>query len=167
MGETYDKEGPDTREELLRPSIEAARPRTERPWDPSSQFYVAFFGGVLAVAGIALINARRLRLPASRQRWMLAIGLAGLVVALVLAAVMPIDPDVGAFVNEGSRNIRLAGRVVAVAICLAFVKLQQPGDRLFRIQGGEYASLWGPGILAVIVGGLAQAALVAVVVDAR
>jgi hypothetical protein len=167
MVERQDGDGADDRDDLLQPTIPPAPPATERPWDPRSQFYVAFFGGLVAVTAIAFINGRRLRLPASRLRSILLIGGAGLAIALTLAAVMPVEDDAGTFVNEGSRNIRLAGRVVAVLACLAFVKVQDVGDRFYRIRGGEYASLWVPGIIAAILGGLAQAALVVAVVGVR
>jgi hypothetical protein len=167
MVERQDGDGPDDRDDLLRPTITPSAATTEQPWDPRSQFYVAFFGGLVAVTAIAFLNGRRLRLPASRIRSILLVGGAGLAAALALAAVMPLEDEAGTFVNEGSRNIRLAGRVVAVLACLAFVKLQDAGDRLYRIRGGEYASLWIPGIVAAILGGLVQAGLVFAVVEAR
>jgi hypothetical protein len=36
-------------------------------------------------------------------------------------------------------------------------------DRAFQLRAGEYGSLWGPGIAAVIGGGLIEAILLAIV----
>jgi hypothetical protein len=154
-------------DELLQPTIRSASRSGPAPWDPRSQLYVAFFGGVIALTAIAVVNGRRLGIPSYRIRLILLAGLAGLAATLGLALVLPVETGVDAFLNEGSRNIRLLGRVVAVVASLASMKIQERGDRLFRIRGGEYSSPWAPGILAAIVGGLAQAALVFAVVNAR
>ena len=61
-------------DDLLRPTL--TRPQTVQkpPYRVSSMGYVAFFGGVLAVTIVALINARRCDLVAGRTLLMVGRG---------------------------------------------------------------------------------------------
>lgn len=141
-------------DELLRPTIGADVDLSVRPWRLMSQAYVAFFGGVIATTLIAYLNAKRLGVAASKRRLILVLGGAGLVLAAVVLTLLT---------NELSdtSGVRVAIRVVAVATCLAQLRIQQPMDRAFQLRNAEYASLWGPGIAAVIGCGLIEIALLA------
>ncbi|MGC4941639.1 hypothetical protein [Kribbella sp. DT2] len=141
-------------DELLRPTITANVDLSVRPWRLMSQAYVAFFGGVLAVTVIAFLNARRLGVDASRQRLIVAVGVAALVVSAVVVVFLTED--------DASSGLRIATRVVAVLCCLAQLRVQRPMDRAFQLRGTDYKSLWGPGIAAVIGLGLVELVLLAV-----
>jgi len=151
-------------EDLFEPSLqEELRVRElgegERPWRLGSQFYVAFFGGALAVTAIAWLNARRLGAPRETQRWILVLGAIG-VLASVAVSWMIFGRDLG-------RSLRIAYRVVAVLLAGALYKLQQRPDRVyaFRTPGDgdeQYDSLWGPGLVAAFVGGVVQVGILGV-----
>jgi hypothetical protein len=147
----------DATDDLFEPSLRgvARRPRElgSRPWRLRSQFYVAFFGGALAVAAIAWFNSERLGMPASAKRWIPLIGLAGLV-ASVVAAVM-----VG---TDFSGAQRLIVRVSGVAAFGLLYLLQRTPDRVYHAfgEGDEdaiYDSLWTPGLAATFGLGIVQA----------
>ncbi|MDQ3587759.1 MAG: OST3/OST6 family protein [Actinomycetota bacterium] len=70
-------------------------PDARRPWRLSSQVYVAFFGGVLAVTVIALTNAPRLRTPVSRQAVIAGIGAIGLACVIVFAVLSSLPRERG------------------------------------------------------------------------
>jgi hypothetical protein len=72
-------------------------------------------------------------------------------IALVIAA--------WAFVETGSRGRALIA-VSGVASYLVARQLQKDGDRLYGVNRNDdeaYDSLWGPGLAAVLVCGIAQA----------
>jgi hypothetical protein len=140
-------------DELLRPTIGAGVDMSARPWRLTSQTYVAFFGGVIATTVIAFLNARRLGVRPNRRWLILAVGAAGLVLAAVLIRLPATDES----------GLRVAVRVVAVACCLVQLRLQRPMDRAFQLRGGDYGSLWGPGLAAVFGGGLLEVVLLAAV----
>jgi hypothetical protein len=146
-------------DELLRPTIGADVDISARPWRLMSQAYIAFFGGVVATTVIAVLNARRLGVPVKGQRLIALSGLGGLVLAAV--ALRLLTDEVSA-----TSGTQVAIRVIAVLTCLGQLRIQQPMDRAFQLRGAEYKSLWGPGIAAVIGGGLLEAVLLALVVIA-
>jgi hypothetical protein len=159
MGDEPKSQNPDG--ELFQPSVGADQRYLERPWNPASNFYVAFFGGVIAATAIAYLNAARLHVEHFRAR-ILAIGLTGVVVALVAARLVA-DSVAD---DESGTYVRLASRVVAVLVHFVFAAQLKQADRRFQITGGDYESLWTPGFLAVLAGGLAQAILLYAVVRA-
>jgi hypothetical protein len=144
-------------DELLRPTIGAGVDMSARPWRLMSQTYIAFFGGVIATTVIAFLNARRLGVRPDKRRLILAVGAAG----LVLAAVMIRLPA-----TDDSSGLRVGIRVVAVACCLLQLRLQRPMDRAFQLRGGDYGSLWGPGLAAVFGCGLLEVVLLAAMAGA-
>jgi hypothetical protein len=141
-------------DELLRPTIGADIDQSVRPWRLMSQAYVAFFGGVLAVTLIAFLNARRLGVEASKRWLILVLGVLGLVIAVVVVVALTDELEL-------SSGLRVAIRVVAVATCLAQLRIQQPMDRAFQLRSSEYASLWWPGVGAVFGCGLIEVVLLA------
>ncbi|MEU4389857.1 hypothetical protein [Kribbella sp. NPDC023855] len=143
-------------DELLRPTIGADVDLSVRPWRLMSQAYVAFFGGVIAATVIAVVNARRLGVPAKGRLLILLSGGAGLILAAAAFVLMTDE-------LTASSGPRLVIRVIAVLTCLVQLRIQQPMDRAFQLRGAEYKSLWVPGIAAVIGGGLLEIALLELV----
>ncbi|HEX6096964.1 MAG TPA: hypothetical protein VF432_11620 [Thermoanaerobaculia bacterium] len=145
-------------DDLLQPSVAPAEKRPF-PWRVSSQFWVAFFGGIPAVTVIAFLNARRLGATARKQQGIVLSGVAAAVVFAGLFAWMQT-------MDASSRSMgRLAGRVLAVLLYLVLAHIQREDDGRYQVfGGGQYASLWIPGILACVISALALigGALVAV-----
>ncbi|MEW5986408.1 MAG: hypothetical protein AB1791_07220 [Chloroflexota bacterium] len=111
--------------------------------------YVAFFGGALAIAVIAILNSRRLPLATTKQRMTLAIGVLGFVVTL-LAAYLATLLNIAPTWRPGSTGFRVLARVLAVITYLALYRAQRSGERIYTFQNqGGFASLWGPGLTAV------------------
>ncbi len=141
------------RDDLLQPSLEGVRPRAQDapgPWALSSQFFVAFFGGSLGVGVIAALNARRLGLPRRVEGLIAAAAIAGLAGVVALAAALDDVPTYGL-------------RAVALAAWGGMWLLQREADRRWVFNSREeepYASLWWPGLLAVILGAAVQFILV-------
>jgi len=140
-------------DELLRPTL-ADRPApvagAEKPWRLGSQVYVAFFGGALAVAAVAVVNARRLGMDRAALAVIAGLGLAGLAGTVALATAVDDLPAYGR-------------RAVALAAWGGMWLAQRSCDRSFayHARGEEpYASLWLPGLAAVVVGGLLQGLVV-------
>lgn len=147
-------------DELLSPSVEGQPPNDEdrpRPWRLSSQVYVAFFGGAPAAAAIAFLNARRLGMP-SASRWaILALGVLGLAASVAVAAAIGTDAD-------STSGARVGARVAALAAWGGMYVLQRVPDRVWSYHAHDeepYASLWVPGLLAIVPGAVVQAALIA------
>lgn len=152
----------DDLDELLRPTVtaEASAPR-EKPWRVQSQFWVAFFGGALALSVIAVINARRLGVPPRKRAWMIVLSLLALAVIFGFWLNQPEAAKFGALLREG-RELRLVGRVTAVLLFLALAAFQRPADAHFRVfTDAEYASLWSAGIASTLILGSLQTLLLA------
>jgi hypothetical protein len=142
--------------DLFQPSltgVDHSAPATEgRPWRLGSQFYVAFFGGPLAVGAIAVINATRLRMPDRKRLLLLGIALAGFVVAVAVALLAG---------DRLSGSVRLVSTAAGIATSGLLYVVQRPYDRSYHAftNGDEddlYDSLVGPGLLAVLTLGIAQ-----------
>lgn len=146
--------------DLLSPSLQEHVPRARdaaKPWRLGSQVYVAFFGGVLAATLIAVLNARRLRMPRRETLKILAAAALGLVGLEVLAYV------VGS-ADETGQGVRVAMRVLALAAWGLMYLVQRPYDRVYSAfsredEDEEYSSLIIPGLLAAIVLGLVEIGL--------
>lgn len=144
-------------EGLLRPTLAdhaPLAPGARRPWRLSSQVYVAFFGGVLAVTVIALINARRLRVPGSHQAAVAGFGAVGLV-SVVAFAVLASLPS----------GARIVVQLISLAAWGLMFLVQRPYDRVHslfseREEEDDYESLVGPGLAAVVFLGLPLVVLV-------
>jgi len=148
-------------DELLRPTVKQREEPSgsKRPWQLSSQFYVAFFGGAVGATIIALLNATRLGLPA-QKRWMIAaIGVAGIIATALVIAGVGLDDD------GTTGTIRILGRVVGVVAWGGMYLIQRSADRVYAYRSSAdepYAPMWGPGIAAALVGAAAQLGLAGV-----
>lgn len=146
-------------DDLLQPSLEGVsrkRTSTARPWRLSSQSYVAFFGGPIAVAAISFINAGRLGLSQRRRIGIILSGVIGLilVVAVGSAVALPNNPE------DVTTAERIAFRALGLLAFAPMYLLQREADRVYsfydRSNDDAYESLWLPGIAAVVVGAILQ-----------
>lgn len=147
-------------DELLQPSVTNPPGPRGKPWRVSSQVWVAFFGGILAITVIAILNARRLGID-NRKRWLMgAAGTVALAILLALWLRQPGAPDYQRFLREGG-ELRIAGRVIALVLYLILAAIQKPAERHYLVfEEGEYASLWTAGLAyTVILGTLQSTAL--------
>jgi hypothetical protein len=153
--------------DLFEPSLQDDSLRQhypDPPWRLDSQFYVAFFGGVLAEAVIAYLNGKRLLLDASQQRKIVYISALAMAATLASAALLNIL-DVPDDLKPGEIGFRLVNRGIAVIAFLFLRKIQNSAFRVYVTHGDqEFASLWIPGLLAVFGVGLIQGLLVSAVV---
>jgi hypothetical protein len=147
-------------DDLFAPALAGKRrrviPKGERPWRLSSQLYVAFFGGALAVTAIAWLNARRLGVAGTKLRLIPLIGLAGLVATVAVVEIFG-GGEIGS-------SQRILARVVALATGGVLYGLQVSADRVYHAytEGDEdavYDSLWRPGLAATFGLGIVQALL--------
>lgn len=146
-------------DDLLRPTITNAVQRP-LPWRVSSQFWVAFFGGVPAVTAIALLNAGRLGVDVVRRRWIVVAGIVGFIVTIALMAWIGVA-------KEHRSTTRIVVRVVAVLLYFVLARLQREDDGRHQVFGpGQYASLWGAGIVATLLSFILTVAVGAVTVSA-
>lgn len=153
-------------DDLLVPSLQEHEPearRAQRPWRLGSQIYVAFLGASIAVAVIALLNARRLRVPPKGQAIIVAAGLAGAAISMAAAAVAFSGPD-------ASRGLRVVVQLLSTLAWGPMFLVQRPHDRIYQVfytqnvpEDEVYESLLAPGLAAVVGGGLAQTSLVGLV----
>lgn len=128
-----------------------------RPWRLTSQFYVAFFGGALAVTALAWLNAGRLGATREVKRWILVAGTVGVVASVVVSYIFSGD-------DYGSAA-RIGYRVVGVVTSIVLYRLQRSADRVyqFRTPGSDedqYDRMLAPALVAVLVGGVLQLGIV-------
>jgi hypothetical protein len=123
----------------------------DRPWHLGSQLYVGFFGGPLAAAAIAWLNAERLGVTQKGRLAIAAAGVAGLAAAVVAAVLV------------GGDSIRLFLAPTGLATAAVARPVQSKADRRYAFRHAKYDSLWGPGLAAVIGLGLLQALFLYVV----
>jgi hypothetical protein len=144
---------------LLTPTFAGHVPRdwsAALPWRLGSQIYVAIIGGPLALTFIAVVNARRLRMPGRLVAVLAVIGVAVMLAAFVLSYAITND-DLARLVRQ------LSG---AAAFGLMYL-VQRPYDRVHHFlspnedEDDDYQSLLGPGIAAVVAGNVIDAVLFA------
>jgi hypothetical protein len=145
-------------DDLFTPTIAPAAYEDRRPpWRPQSMLYPALLGGATAVAVLALINAYRLRLPRKATLALVGAWLAALAGRLVATLVLA-DGQVG-------RPARLLGALAGALVWLVVSATQKGRFRAFELRGGDAASLWGPGVAAVLLLGASEGLLIALLVD--
>jgi hypothetical protein len=153
-------------DDLFTPTIGAARRpgAFRRPWRLGSQFWVAFFGGPIAAAVIAYLNAQRLGIADRRRLLMLATGAAGFFVGIGAAVAVT-------SLEYGGTAARLGNQIAGVLAYVVLYRLQRPADRVYVFYGSSkeddeaYDSLWGPGLAAVFGLGFPSALLIAGLTD--
>lgn len=148
--------------DLLTPTLQESRSRGAGPppFRIGSQIWVALFGGALSMFAIGMVNAARLELSQRQRRLMLYLGLAATVLTVAIyIAVFHVTGGQVPTTGEWPRTrvvSRYGHRAVALLLWLAYSRIQRPADRSFQFGGGEHASLWKPGLLVVLGGGLVQ-----------
>ncbi|MEU5946038.1 hypothetical protein ABZ793_10805 [Micromonospora sp. NPDC047465] len=146
-------------DDLFTPTIAPAAYEARRPpWRPHSLLFPAVFGGPTAATVLALVNGHRLGLPRRTHLAVLGVGLAGLVARLVVTLVV--------FDDGADRPVRLIGALAGALVWLAASATQKRRFRAYELRGGEPASLWLPGVGAVLLFGFAEAALIVLVAAA-
>ncbi len=166
-------------DDLLAPSLQGrvytVEPPAKRPWRLGPQFFVAFFGGSLAITLIAFLNAGRLGLSAGRRWSMLGVGLVwGLTgPAVMIHGFMNLEA-IGQLFGSGvapETLLRIVGKAFALLLFGLFYLLQQKPDRAYgyRYARAEepYASLWVPGLLAIVGFAALQVAIIAFFIGAQ
>ena len=138
-------------DDLLSPSLQAVPDRSSNPpWPLGRQIWVAFFGGTLAVTGLAYFNSRRLNASRRVRLTILAIGAAALLITLALELFLlaSLQPESNPVV---ARFARYANRAVALIAYLFLERAQRSADRIHRFSGGEYSSGWTD-LVGIIIG---------------
>jgi hypothetical protein len=145
-------------EELLAPTIGRQwAGGMPRPWQVTSQFWIAFLGGVLAVTAIAWMNAGRLNVDPRRRRWIAIIGAVALGANLAFWLRRPLSGDGFLRWAGGASDIRLYSRILGVVAYLAYARLQRHEDRAYMyLAAPQYESLWKAGMIATFVLGPLQ-----------
>lgn len=140
---------------LLRPSLapDLSARGFRRPWRPTSLLYAAFWGGPVAGGVLAALNWQRLGQP-GRGRWAL---LWTLPVALGLPLLLLARQEGW---TEGTVFELRLSRVLLVAVAVGFTyavsRAQHGLVNAFEAQDGKPASLWLPGLAAIVLGRLAE-----------
>jgi hypothetical protein len=135
-------------DDLLRPTLTRPQAVQTPPYRVSSMGYVAFFGGVLAVTIVAMVNARRFNLSTRVQALMLgaaAVALAGEIIAAGLIG--------------GDQTPRLIRTLAALAAFGVFYWLQRSPERIYEYhtkQDEPFESLLPLGIAVCLVPGIPE-----------
>jgi hypothetical protein len=140
------------RDDLLQPALAGheAQPK-DKPWRLTSQVYVAFFGGALAVGAIGFYNAMTLGMPVRARAAIVAMALAA--EAALFAVVTVTDTD----------QVRVAGIAAGLVAFGGAYLLQRSPDRVYHYHADDeepYESLFGPGLIACIVARLVEIILI-------
>jgi hypothetical protein len=138
------------RDDLLQPTLAEHQGRKYQPFRLSSQVYVAFFGGALAVGTIGFINAMFLGMPVRARAAIVTLALAA--EAALVAIVAGTDTD----------QVRLLSIVAGLVAFGGAYLLQRSPDRVYHFHADEdepYLSLFGPGLVTCIAARIIEAGL--------
>ena len=146
------------RHDLLQPTLadQQRRPSNYKPWRLSSQVYVAFFGGALAVAPIGYYNATTLGMPVRARLAIVAIALAAEAALVAIARTTDVD------------EVRLLSIVAGLVAYGGAYLLQRSPDRVYHFHTDDdepYESLFLPGLVTCIAARIVEGALVFGVID--
>jgi hypothetical protein len=141
------------RDDLLRPTLAGhdAGAQTYKPYRLSSQVYVGFFGGALALGAIGFLNAALLRMPVRARIAIVAIALAA--EAALVAFILATDTDEGRLASIAAGLVAYGGAYL----------VQRSADRVYHFHADDeepYQSLIGPGLVACIAARIVEAALI-------
>lgn len=140
-------------DDLFTPTIAPAAYESRRPpWRPQSLLFPAVFGGPTAVTVLALVNAARLGLPGRARLAVAGAGFAALAARVAVTLVV--------FSGSADRPVRLIGALAGALVWLVVSVTQKGRFRAYELRGGDPASLWLPGIAAVLLLGVAEALLI-------
>lgn len=161
-----DFRGPGQRpDDLLAPTLgneqQPPAKSKNKPWQPQSMFYVAFFGGALAYAVIAIINGRRIGLSKSYINLIVLLCFVGLVASFFMHSVFPVIDSNFVFHRENRLAIKFGDRVIGVVLSLICASFINEANRIYQYRYNTgYESLVGPGIAATVGLGSLQLVLI-------
>jgi hypothetical protein len=141
-------------DDLLQPTL-AGREQVRHgtpPFRLSSQVYVAFFGGALAVGAIGAFNAALLGMRRMQIAAIAAIGLALEAALIVVSGLADLESQA-----------RIASTVAGLIAFGGIFLIQRSADRVYHYHSRAdepYQSLFVPGLIAVIAARIVEAALV-------
>ena len=144
------------RDDLLQPTLADHEGTKYRPFRLSSQVYVAFFGGALAVGAIGCVNAVFLGMPNRARVAIVALALAaeGALVALAAAT------ETG--------QVRLLSIIAGLVAFGGVYLIQRSPDRVYHFHTDDdepYESLFLPGLVTCFAARIIEGALVFGVID--
>jgi hypothetical protein len=143
------------RDDLLQPVLVGHRRTGYKPWRLQSQIYVGFFGGALAVGGIAFANATMLGMSWRARAAIVAL------VAAVEAALLAVV----ALTETGA--VRLGLPVSGLLVYGGAFLIQRSADRVYLFHTDEdepYERLFGAGLVVCILGRFADALIAEAIV---
>ncbi len=142
--------------DLLQPSLDASHDAVgfEKPWDPKSLIFAAFFCGPIGGGALFAWNFKRLGQAKAATHCALAFALLALGLAALWALLLP------EFTSGNQRRLFRYG-LQALTVVAGFVaaRTQRRRFRVFLGHGGDSKGLLPYGIAAAILGSLAQWAL--------
>jgi hypothetical protein len=140
------------RDELLQPTLAGREHQTPyRPWRLSSQVYVGFFGGALALGAIAFLNAAMLGMSYRARVAIVSIALAAEAALVAWVAL------------SGTEEIRISSTAAGLLAFGAAYLIQRSRDRVYHWHADDeepYQSLWTHGLVAVISARIFEAILI-------
>jgi len=137
-------------DELLKPSLQAAG-RAIAIYSTRASFFVAFFGGPLAIVLFTMLNSRLLQRLGKDALW-LAVG-AFVAIATMAAQVLLLDSANGQ--DSGwltSQNMRIASRGIAFLLCGGYYLMHRTPHRSMQFLGLDSREPWAAGILCSMIG---------------
>ena len=140
-------------DELFQPTLQDQREAMPL-YSTRATFLTSFFGGPFAAGIILFENARRIGF----WKRALALLLLGVVVWVGILWHYLYGRGQG---DLGARNMRLVGRLVALAMWGAVTWLHRESQRATDLMGVERPNGWGLGLGAVVIGAAATFVLVA------
>lgn len=137
-------------QDLLKPSLQVAGPAIAI-YSIRASFFVAFFGGPLAIVLFTGLNSRRLGRLRKDGPW-LALG-GAIAIAAMLAQIILLDEARGA--DGGlvtTQNMRIASRGLAILLCGGYYLMHRAQHRSVHFLGLDAPQPWVPGILCTLLG---------------
>jgi hypothetical protein len=148
-------------DDLLQPTLRKADDLAgiHAPWTPSILVYLALLCGPLGGGALIALNYGRLGMPERVGRTFLVFVVLALVAGVGVALLVA-----GGTVDRQDRNqmrlVRFGANLLAVVVAGMLARGQNRRFDLWIAHGNKAASLWGPGLLAFVLGNLATFVLV-------
>lgn len=149
-------------DDLLQPTLRHDLDVTkfDRPWNPASLVYIAFFGGFAGGGALLAINAKRLGMRTECRRILLGAALLTVLTTLGLGWYFARQASAGDKIDAGDRRLaKYAIVLVAVLLAKWVAKRQQSSFEAYDYSDRPKGSLWVYGIAAVLFGVAVQAGL--------
>lgn len=144
-------------DDLLQPSLteDDDLKGFKKPWNPQSLVFAAFFAGPFAGGFLLSLNFKRLGMSGKFWKSLLLFVALGLVMYATIILL-----HTNGIIEKGNSDqkqlCRIIVRVITIAAAYWAATIQRERFRLFEYSGGDAASAWVPGILAVVVGYVAS-----------